>query len=703
MTKMFFLCLTGLFILACAPQMGTRTTEGFNPLLADYTTPFGIPPFDQIRTEHYMPAFREGIRQARADIDAIVNNPDKPSFANTIEALEGAGSLLDRVENAFYLLNKVITDDAMQAVAREVAPLRTEFYDDVRLNAPLFQRVKAVYGQKEKLDPTVEQRTLLEETWKDFVRGGANLNEEDKATFRNINKELSLLSLQFGENVLAENNRFEMVLEEEDLVGLPENVGAAAADAAIERGHDGKWVFTIHRPSLYPFLTYSEHRDLREKLYTAYIMKGDHGDSLDNKEILAKMASLRIQRANLLGYPMHATYVLEENMAKTPERVYEFLDRLWKPALARAKGEAAEFQAMIDAEGGGFKLQPWDWWYYAEKVKQAKYALEDEQLRPYFALEKVRDGAFDTANKLWGLTFTQLTDIPVYHPDVQLFEVKEADGTHAGLLLLDFHSRASKRFGAWMNAFRKQSRRDGVMVTPIIYNVFNFPSPVDAQPALLSLENVETLFHEFGHALQGLLSNCTYESLSGTSVPRDYVELCSQIMENWATHPDVIRTYARHWETGEPIPEELLDRIRKASLFNQGFATVEYLAASYLDMDWHTLRDAELREPRAFENASLARIELMPEIESRYRSTYFQHIFAGGYSAGYYSYIWAEVLDADAFEAFTENGLFDQETAAAFREHILSTGGTEDPMVLYKRFRGREPRIEPILKRRGLD
>ncbi|MFB0516117.1 MAG: M3 family metallopeptidase, partial [Candidatus Neomarinimicrobiota bacterium] len=433
------------------------------------------------------------------------------------------------------------------------------------------------------------------------------------------------------------------------------------------------------------------------------IMKGDYGDSLDNRDILTRMASLRVQRARLLGYPTHAHFVLEENMAKTPDRVYEFLDQLWVPALARAKAEAAEFQAMIDAEGGGFKLQPWDWWYYAEKVKQAKYALEDEQLRPYFALDNVRQGAFDVANKLWGLTFHERTDIPLYHPDAQLYEVREADGTHVGLLTTDYYPRDSKRFGAWMSSFRKQSRRGGQMVTPIICNVYNFTLPSGDQPALLSLDEAETLFHEFGHGLQGLLSNCTYDRLSGTAVTRDYVELCSQIMENWATEPVVIKSYARHWHTGEPIPDDLVERIQNARLFNQGFATVEYLAASYLDMDWHTMEDAELRNPREFEDAALTRIGLIPEIVTRYRSTYFQHIFSGGYSAGYYSYIWAEVLDADAFQAFKETSLFDQETARAFRENILETGGTEDPMTLYLRFRGREPGIEPLLKRRGLD
>ena len=568
----------------------------------------------------------------------------------------------------------------------------------------MFQRVKAVYEGRDQLDLSVEQGTLLEKTYRDFVRGGANLDAEKKAELREINKELSLLSLKFGENVLEENNRFEMVIEDEaDLAGLTEAAITGAAEAATERGHEGKWVFTLHKPSLIPFLQYSEKRELREQMFKGYINKGDNGDDLDNNETLARMASLRVKRAHLLGYPTHADFVLEKNMAKQPDRVYQLLDRLWAPALVRARQEAAEFQEMIRREGHDFKLQPWDWWYYAEKVKKAKYDLDDAELRPYFQLENVQSGAFDIANKLFGITFEERTDIPIYHEEVKIFEVKEADGSHIGLLSTDYYPRASKRGGAWMSSFRKQSRPGGVGVTPVILNVLNFSKPTGDKPALLSLEEVETLFHEFGHALQGLLSNCTYERLSGTSVPRDFVELCSQIMENWATEPEVLKSYARHYETGEPIPDELIKKIKKSSHFNQGFATVEYLAASFLDMDWHTLTDAEERTPDEFESASLSKIGLIPEIVTRYRSTYFRHIFAGGYSAGYYSYIWAAVLDADAFQAFKETSLFDRETALAFRKNILETGGTEDPMTLYVRFRGHEPKIDALLKRRGLD
>ncbi len=489
-----------------------------------------------------------------------------------------------------------------------------------------------------------------------------------------------------------------------DLAGLSEGVINAAAEAAKERGHDGKWVFTLHKPSMIPFLQYAENRKLREKIYKAYINRGNNDNELDTKETLAKMANLRVQRANLLGFKTHAHYILDNNMAKTPEKVYELLNKLWTPALARAKQEAADMQKMIDAEGHDFKLASWDWWYYAEKVKKAHYDLDEEQLRPYFQIDTVRDGAVYVANKLFGITFTERNDIPKYHPDVKTYEVKEADGTHIGIYYADYHPRASKRGGAWMNSYRKQSRLGGKNVTPVITNVSNFTKPTADKPALISLSEVRTLFHELGHALHGLLSDCTYPSLSGTSVPRDYVEFPSQVMENWAVDPQVIKVYAKHYQTGEPIPQELLDKIISAGKFNQGFETVEYLAASFLDLDWHTITKTQEFDVLAFENASLNKIDLMPEIISRYRSSYFRHIFSGGYSSGYYSYIWSEVLDSDCYQAFKETGdIFNPEKAQAFRKYILSAGGTDDPMVLYKKFRGAEPKIEPLLERRGLN
>ncbi len=674
-----------------------------NPFYSEWDTPFGTPPFNKIEEKHYLPAFKKGMEQEKQEIKNITSNTEEPTFENTIEVMEKSGKLLRKVAGVFYNLNSALTNDEMQEIAKEVAPLLSKHNDDILLDAALFQRIKTVHQQKDTLNLTAEQNKLLEDYYKQFVRGGANLNDEQKDQLRKINEQLSLLTLKFGENVLKENNRFEMVIEDSaDLSGLPKSVISAAAEAAKERGHDGKWVFTLHKPSMIPFLQYSDKRDLREKIFTAYINRGNHDDELDNKENAAKIAALRVKKANLLGYETHADYVLEENMAKTPQNVYDLLWKLWEPALNMAKKEAYELQSMIYEEGENFKLQPWDWWYYAEKVRKAKFALDEEMLRPYFKLENVIDGVFMLANKLWGITFEQRDDIPVYHPDVKVFEVKDADGSHIGVLFTDYFPRESKRGGAWMNDYRPQSNIDEDLIRPVIVNVGNFSKPTGDKPSLISFEEVNTLFHEFGHGLHGLLSDCTYLSLSGTNVPRDFVELPSQIMENWVAEPKVLKMFAKHYETGEPIPDELIEKIKKSGKFNQGFVTVEYLAASFLDMDWHTLTDTTLQDVIEFENKSLKKIGLIPEIVVRYRSPYFRHIFAGGYSAGYYSYIWAEVLDSDAFQAFKENGIFDKETAQSFRDNILSRGGTDEPMKLYKQFRGKEPSIEPLLEKRGL-
>ena len=696
MKKLFLLLFIAGLLCSCLKQEE-------NPLLSEFDTPFQVPPFDKIQEEHYLPAFKEGMEQENMEIEAIVNNPGTPTFENTIEAVESTGSLLGKVGRVFGVLNGSMTNDNMQKIAKEIAPLRSKHRDNILLNEKLFQRIKAVYEQKDTLDLTTEQNTLLVKYYKDFVRNGANLDEEKKTRLKEINQELSILTVKFGENVLKENNRFEMVIDKkEDLAGLPQAAITGAAEAAKEREYEGKWVFTIHKPSMIPFLQYSDNRALREKIFKAYINKGNNNDELDNKDNLAKIAALRVERANLLGYKTHADYVLENNMAKKPENVYKFLEQLWKPALKMAKGEARELQEMISKEGHDFKLQAWDWWYYAEKLKKAKYALDEEMLRPYFKLENARDGAFSVASKLYGIQFIEREDIPKYHEDARVFEVKEADGSHIGILYTDYFPRASKRGGAWMNSFRKQSRLHGKEIYPVITNNGNFSKPTGGKPALISSEEVLTLFHEFGHGLHGLLSDCTYNRLSGTSVPRDFVEMQSQIMENWVFEPEVLKMYAKHYETGEVIPQELIDKLEKASHFNQGFATVEYLAASFLDMDWHSLTEAKELDVHEFETQSLSKIGLMPEIIVRYKSPYFNHIFSGGYASGYYSYIWAEVLDADAFEAFKETSLFDQKTAQAFRENILERGGTEDPMVLYKRFRGAEPKVESLLKRRGL-
>ena len=696
-------CLSILVCAACGKKAG-ETTVMDNPFFSEFATPFGVPPFDLIKPEHYMPAFERGMAEQKKEVGAITSNAAPPTFANTVEALERSGALLNKVAGVFNNMTSSNTNEELQKIDKELAPKLAQHGDDIAMNAALFARVKAVYDEKDRLTLATEEARLLEETYKDFVRGGAGLPPDKQVRLRQVNEELSVLAVQFGENVLKENNAFELVIDNEaDLAGLPPAVAAGAADAAKERGKPGKWVFTLQKPSLIPFLQYSEKRELREKMFKAYIGRGANGNALDNTALASKEAALRVERAGLLGYKTHADYVLEKNMAKTPQAVYDFLGKLWKPALVRAKAEAADMQEMIRKEGKDFKLAPWDWWYYAEKVKKAKYDLDDNALRPYFQLENVRDGAFMVAHKLYGITFTERADIPKYHEDVRVFEVKDADGSHLAVLYVDYFPRASKQGGAWMNSVREQSIRDGKDIRPVISNNGNFSKPTAGEPALISYEEALTLFHEFGHALHGILTRCKYESLSGTSVPRDFVELCSQIMENWAADPEVLKMYAKHYKTGEPIPDALLERMQKSRFFNQGFETVEYLAASFLDMDWHTRTEAKELDAVKFDAETMARIGLIPEIVSRYLSPYFTHIFSGGYSAGYYSYIWAAVLDSDAFEAFKETSLFDRATAESFRMNILERGGTEDPMVLYKRFRGREPKIEPLLKKRGLD
>ncbi|MHB8971341.1 MAG: M3 family metallopeptidase [Pirellulaceae bacterium] len=695
------LCL----IVLCLIALMTATTYAANPFFADWSTPFEVPPFDQIQLEHYQPAFEEAMKLHTQEVQAIYVKRSTPTFANTIETLDRSGAMLDRVSSVFFAMKSSMNNDTMEALAKQFAPLLSKHEDEIRLNELLFQRVKSVYDTQDKLNLTPEQHKLLEEFYKSFVRGGANLPPEKKEQLKEINARLSVLSVKFGENVLKEENRFKLILEQEsELTGLPENVIAGAAEAAKERGHEGKWVFTLHKPSMIPFLQYSDRRELREKIYQAYINRGNHADEFDNKAILAEMAQLRVQRAALLGYKTHAHYVLEENMAKVPENVYKLLQEIWTPALRRAQEEVAEMQTMIDQEGGGFQLASWDWWYYAEKVKKAKYELDEEMLRPYFKLENVRQGVFDVATRLYGLKFIERPDLPIYHPDVSAFEVQEADGKHVGILYVDYFPRASKRGGAWMGELRQQSKKNGQDIRPVIYNVGNFSKPTADKPSLLSLEEVETLFHEFGHALHGLLSNCTYKTIAGTNVARDFVELPSQIMENWATEPQVLQQYARHFETGEPMPAPLIEKIRKSRHFNQGFATTEYLAAAFLDMDWHTRvqPDADI-DVLGFETESLGRIGLISEIVPRYRSSYFNHIFSGGYEAGYYAYMWAEVLDADAFQAFKETGdIFNPTVAKAFRDNILSRGNTQQPMELYRQFRGTEPGIDALLERRGL-
>ncbi|MCF8414064.1 MAG: M3 family metallopeptidase [Melioribacteraceae bacterium] len=699
MKRFFMLIFSGALLFSgCSKEVE-------NPLLAKWDTPFQTPPFNLINESHYIPAFKVALQKHKEEIKTIVENEAEPTFENTVVALDNSGELLKRVNKVFSAMNESMSTEKMQEINKEVTPMLSGHKDDINLNPGLFQRVKSVYENRESENLNTEQARLLDHYYKKFVRGGANLSDADKDKFRKINDEISLLKVQFGENVLKENNRFELVITDQaDLAGLPDGVVSSAAEAAKEAGYEDSWLFTISKPSMLPFITYSENRDLREKIYTAYVMKGNNENELDNNKNASKLAALRVKKANLLGYKTFAHFVLEENMAGEPENVYELLNKLWDPALERAKSEREEMQKMIYAEGNDFELESWDWWYYSEKVKKAKYDLDEDELRPYFSVENAIEGVFGLATDLWGIQFVERTDIQKYHPDVKVFEVKEEDGSHIGILYTDYFPRASKRAGAWMDEFRRQHKVDGKMITPIIYNVGNFSKPTGNKPALLSLDEVLTLFHEFGHALHGLLSDCTYESLAATETPRDFVEFPSQVMENWAMHPDVLKNYAKHYETGEVIPADLIKKIQNASQFNQGFATVEYLAASYLDLDWHTLSDPTEKNAAEFEKASMTKIGLIDEIFPRYRTTYFNHIFSGGYSAGYYSYIWSEVLDADAFNAFVQSGdVLNPELASKYRKYILSSGGTDDAMELYKKFRGAEPEIEPLLKRRGLN
>ena len=692
-----------LFTLLLLGMMACNGKKEVNPFLTDWNTPHGTPPFGEIENKDFVPAFTEGIKQHEAEIDAIVNNAEAPTFENTLVALDISGLLLDKVSNVFSNLTGANTNDELQQIAKEISPLVTKHSTNISLNEGLFKRVKVLWDKKDELDLNAEQKRLLEEIYMDFVRGGANLDETQKARLREINEQLSLLSLQFGDNILAETNSFELVIDNEtDLKGLPQSIIESAAEAARQKGYNGKWLFTTQKPSMIPFLTYAENRDLREKIYKGYYMRGDNNNQNDNKSIIEKIVALRIERAKMFGFENHAAFILDRNMAKTPDKVYELLQKVWEAALPAALAEIAEMQAIIDTEGGNFKLASWDWWYYAEKVKMQKYNLSEEALMPYFEVNNVRNGVFAVAEKLWGLKFKERNDIATYHPDVKVFEVTEADGKHIGILYTDYFMRASKRAGAWMSAYRKQRTIDGAMITPVITNVCNFNPPTGETPSLLTWDDVQTMFHEFGHALHGLLSNCTYNTLSGTSVSRDFVELPSQIMEHWAAEPEVLKMYAFHYKTGDVIPDELIDKLRNASHFNQGFATVEFVAAALLDMDWHTLSDAPALDVNAFEKQSMEKYGLMSEIIPRYRSTYFAHIFSGGYSAGYYAYMWAEVLDADAFNAFKENGIFDAVTANKFRDNVLSRGNTDDPMSLYIRFRGQEPDPNALLVNRGL-
>ena len=703
MKKMLMAAGIAVMLGVWTDASGQAVKVDANPFLTKYTTPFEVPPFDQIKLEHYKAAFLKGMDAQAKEVNAIVNLKTTPDFENTIAALDQSGKLLTKVSAVFYGQNSANTSDEMQDLSRDLSPLLSKHEDDIKLNAKLFKRVKAVYDSRAKLKLNKEQAKLLEETYKDFVRGGANLSVENQTKLRELNSELSLLELTFGQNMLKETNSFKLVIDnKEDLSGLPESLIASASDAAKAAKLEGKWLFTLHNPSVMPFLQYSDKRDLREKIYKGYINRGNNGNDADNKEVVKKLVTLRLEKAKLMGYKDYAAFVLENRMAKDENKVYALLDEVWKPALAKAQDELADINAEIKKEGGNFEPEGWDWRYYFEKAKIAKFNLDENEVRPYLELNNVREGAFYVANKLYGITFTQIKGIPAPHEEATAFECKDKDGTHLGVLYMDFFPRESKRGGAWCGGYRSQTYKNGKRVAPVVTVVCNFSKPSGDKPALLNADEAETLFHEFGHALHSLFRDVHYDGVA--SVPRDFVELPSQVMEHWVFEPEVLKVYAKHYLTGEVIPASLIDKLEKSGKYGQGFATVEYLAASMLDMDYHVLKEIPANlDVNKFEADAMNKRGLLKQIPPRYRSTYFNHTMGGGYTAGYYSYIWAEVLDADAFEAFKETGnIFNPEVSSKFRKHVLTPGAIDEAMDMYKTFRGKEPGTTPLLKNRGL-
>lgn len=693
--------IAGIVCGACHKKEESALKD--NPFMQEWNTPYGVPPFDKIKTEHYLPAFEEGMRQQNEIIDNIVNNSEEPTFGNTIIPLEYSDELLNKVSSVFFNLLECCNSDEMEALSDTIMPLYTKHSDDIMLNDKLFQRVKAVYKNKDKENLNPEQLRLLEETYKGFVRGGANVPVEKQARFREINTKLATLTQKFGSNVLKANNGYQLVVDDKDkLAGLTEQQLQNAAELANEKAETkGKYAFTLDMPTLEPFLMNCKDRELRKKIWTAYSTRCLGGE-FNNEKIINEIVNLRLEKANILGYDNYANYVLDDCMAKNADNVYALLNQVWTPALAKAKEEAALYQRMLAKDHAGATLEPYDWRYYSEKLRKEKYDLNDEDIRPYFSIDTARKGLFMVCKNLYGLTFKENKDIPVYQEDVKVYEVLDNNEVIA-IVYMDFFPRASKRSGAWMTNFREQYyTREGENVIPVVSLVFNFTKPSGDKPSMLNIDEVQTLFHEFGHALHSILSRCHYRSLSGTNVPRDYVEMPSQFMEHFAFEPEVLKMYANHYKTGENIPESLIKKIEAASTYGQGFVNTELLAASLLDMDYHTIKAKTTIKLPDFENQQMKAIGLIPSIISRYRSTYFQHIFAGGYGAGYYSYTWSAVLDNDAYEAFKEHGVFDQATATAFRTNILERGNTEEAMKLYVAFRGQEPSIEPLLKNRGL-
>ncbi len=664
--------------------------------------PFDASPFSKIKTEHFLPAIKNGISIAKNEVDAIVANPEEPSFLNTIEALDYSGELLDRVTSVFFNLNSAETNEEIQKIAQEISPIIAEYENDINLNQELFKRIELVYQQRKKLNLTPEQYTLLEKKYKSFSRNGANLAAEKKENLREIDKELSKLKLKFGENVLAETNKFEMLLtNESDVDGLPDGAKEAAKAMAEAKGKDG-WMITLDYPSYVPFMTYADNRQLRKKLALAFGSKGFHSDDLDNQDTVLKIANLRYKRAQLLGYKSHAHYILEERMAETPDKVFSFLNEILEKAKPAAEREFKELEAFAKDLDNIDQLQKWDSAYYTEKLKQKLFDLDDEQLKPYFKLENVINGVFTIASKLFGLQFEETDTIDKYHNEVKTYNVTDTEGNFISLFYADFHPRLGKRNGAWMTSYKSQMKKSGENVRPHVSIVCNFTKPTPSKPSLLTFNEVTTLFHEFGHALHGILANTTYPGLSGTSVYWDFVELPSQVLENWCYEKEALELFAKHYETGEVIPMELVKKIKESATFMEGMATLRQLSFGLLDMAWHSEDPSAIKDVKEHEKKVFTKTSFYPDVAENCMSTAFSHIFQGGYSAGYYSYKWAEVLDADAFEHFKENGIFNKEVATKFKENVLSKGGTENPMILYKRFRGQEPKPEALLKRAGL-
>jgi peptidyl-dipeptidase Dcp len=699
------IALSVITLASCTSKPEQKTeVEVPNPFLSEYTTPFQVPPFDQIKNEQYLPAFEAGIAEQQAEVEAIVNNAEPATFQNTILSFDKSGKTLSRVSNVFFNLNECLTNDEMVAIAEQVLPMLSKHSDAIMMNPKLFERIDYVYQHRNEMGLDDQQIRVVEKYHQDFMRHGAGLTADKQEELSKINEQLSTLSLQFGNNLLKENAGYKLVVDNEaNLAGLPQTSIDAAAEQAKADGMEGKWVFTLSKPSLIPFLQFADNRNLREQMYKAYYNRGDNNNEFDNKNLINEMCKLRVQKAKLFGYNNYADYVLAVNMAQDSKTVDKFLIDIFNPAQQLAKKELAEMQAIADKEGAGIKLEGWDWWYYAEKLRKAKYDFDENYIKPYLTVDNVRDGMFMAANKLYGINFTKNENLPVYYPGVETYEVKEANGDFLGILYMDYYPRDSKSGGAWCTSFRESGYDiNGKKIYPVVSLVMNFTPASGDTPALLTWDETETMWHEFGHSLHAFFSDGLYSRTCG-NVPHDYVELPSQIMENWVAEPEVIRMYAKHYQTGEVMPDSLIAKIENSALFNQGFMTTELIAASILDMKYHELTEPQDLDVDAFEKQQMDAIGLMPEILPRYRSTNFAHIFNGGYSAGYYAYTWAEVLDKDAFNYFKTSGdLFNPELAASFRKNCLQECGNDEGMVQYRKFRGQDPDYEPYLKARGL-